>query len=135
MGVVFLAYGCAIYLLFRSKDLNIYQWCSAIGLTDIVDGLRLRVEAWNISDFTRYSLPDGLYSAAYILIIDAIWHDDNRLIKFIIISLVPLITISSELLQYLGLVKGIYDVNDLACYFFPLMIYFICIFISKLSNK
>lgn len=123
LGMTFLAYGCTIYLLFRTKNLNIYQWCSAIELTDIVDNLRLIVEAWKISDFTRYSLPDGLYNAAYILIVDAIWHDDNRLIKFIIISFVPFVSISSEVLQFFGLVKGTFDTYDLMCYAIPPLLY------------
>ena len=123
LGMTFLAYGCTIYLLFRTKNLNIYQWCSAIELTDIVDNLRLIVEVWKISDFTRYSLPDGLYNAAYILIVDAIWHDDNRLIKFIIISFVPFVSISSEVLQFFGLVKGTFDTYDLMCYAIPPLLY------------
>lgn len=134
-GAIFLTCGCAIYLLFRSKSLNIYQWCMPLGLANIIDSLRHTVQNWDIAAWIKYSLPDGLYCAAYILIIDAIWYDDKRLIEFIIISLVPLITISNELFQYLGLVKGTYDVKDLVCYSFPLIIYFIYIYILKLSNK
>jgi len=33
IGIVFLVVGCAIYLLFRSKSLNIYQWCYSLGAT------------------------------------------------------------------------------------------------------
>ncbi len=134
-GAIFLTCGCAIYLLFRSKSLNIYQWCVPLGLANIIDSLRHTVQNWDIAAWIKYSLPDGLYCAAYILIIDAIWYDDKRLIEFIIISLVPLITISNELFQYFGLVKGTYDVKDLVCYSFPLIIYFIYIYILKLSNK
>ena len=135
LGVLFLACGSAIYLLFRSKSLNIYQWCSALGLSSMIDSLRNSVQGWNISDFVKFSLPDGLYSAAYILIIDAIWKNDNRLIKFIIILLIPTVTISSELLQYFGLVKGTFDMYDLICYSVPPMIYFIYIYNSFISNK
>lgn len=101
----------------------------------MIDSLRYAVQDWKITAWVRYSLPDGLYCAAYILIIDAIWHDDNRLIKFTIISLVPLVTISSELLQYLGLVKGTFDVFDLICYMIPPMIYFIYTYNSFMFNK
>jgi hypothetical protein len=133
IGVIFLACGCAIYLLFRSKTLNIYQWCLSLGLSNIIDSLRYAVQDWNISAWIKYSLPDGLYCAAYILIIDAIWHDDNRLIKYIIISLVPVITICSELLQLCGLVKGWFDVYDLICYLIPPTIY--CIYNSLKFNN
>ena len=135
LGVVFLMWGCAIYLLFRSKSLNIYQGCMFLGLSDTIDSLRYAVQHWNITEWVRYSLPDGLYSAAYILIIDAIWKNDNRLIKFIIILLIPTVTISSELLQYFGLVKGTFDMYDLICYSVPPMIYFIYIYNSFISNK
>ena len=138
LSMVFLTCGCAIYLLFRSKSLNIYQWCKILGLSDTVDSLRYIVRDWQLSDFTRYSLPDGLYCAAYILMIDAIWHNNNSLVKYIIISLVPLATISSEVLQYYGLVKGTFDTYDLICYSVPPIFYFIyinnsiCLTIKKL---
>ena len=107
----------------------------SLGLSDTIDSLRYAVQHWNIIEWIRYSLPDGLYCAAYILIIDAIWKKDNCLIKYIIISLVPIVTISSELLQYFGLVKGTFDVYDLICYSIPSMIYLIYIYNSFMFNK
>lgn len=106
-----------------------------LGLSDTIDSLRYVVQDWNMAAWVRYSLPDGLYCAAYILIIDAIWKKDNCLIKYIIISLVPIVTISSELLQYFGLVKGTFDVNDLICYMTPPTIYLVYIYNSFMFNK
>ena len=135
LGFAFLACGCLIYLLFRSKSLNIYQWCNAFGLSEMIDSLRYVASTLAISEWVKYSLPDGLYCAAYILIIDAIWKNDNRLIKFIIISLVPFVTVSSELLQYFGLVKGTFDMYDLICYSIPPMIYLFYIYNSFIFYK
>lgn len=135
LGLVLLTCGCAIYLLFRSKTLYIYLWCASLGLSDMIDSLRFFVQDWNISEWIRYSLPDGLYCAAYILLIDAIWHDDNRFIKFVIISMVPLVTICSELLQYFGFVKGTFDVYDLICYLIPPIIYLVYIIRTSKFNK
>lgn len=123
LGLLFLICGCAIYLLFRSRSLNIYQWCAALGFSSIINNLRAQVQDWNISDFVKFSLPDGLYCTAYILIIDAIWYKDKGLIKNIIISIVPFVTISSEVIQYFGLVKGTFDIYDLTCYAIPPLIY------------
>lgn len=123
LAILFLVCGCAIYLLFRSKSLNIYQWCSVLGLSNTIDTLRYSVQDWNVSEFVKFSLPDGLYCASYILMIDAIWHDEKGTIKNIIISLVPFVTISSEVLQYFGLVKGTFDIYDLICYAIPPLIY------------
>lgn len=131
LGVVFLACGCAIYLLFRSKSLNIYQWCMVLGLAEMIDSLRYAVQDWSMAEWVRFSLPDGLYCAAYILITDAIWHNDNSPFKYIIISLVPLVTISSEVLQYLGLVKGTFDLYDLICYSLPPVIYMTILFAKR----
>lgn len=135
LGFVFLATGCVIYLLFRSKTLNIYQWCISLRLSNIVDSLRGFVQDLYVTEWIKYSLPDGLYCAAYILIMDAIWHNDNRIIKYFIMSLVPFVTISSELLQYYGLVKGTFDSYDLMCYMIPPTIYVIYIFIVLKFNK
>ena len=115
-GTLFLVFGCAIYLFFRSKTLNIYRWCSLLDISGYVDSVRLQVQHWSIPQMVRFSLPDGLYCAAYILIMDAIWHNDDGVIKGMIISLVPIVTISSEILQYFGLIKGTYDTYDLICY-------------------
>lgn len=131
LGIIFLVCGCAIYLLFRSKSLNIYQWCVALGLSNSIDILRNYIHDWNVSEFVKFCLPDGLYCAAYILVIDAIWHKDNGIVKNIIISLVPFVTISSELLQYYGFVKGTFDIMDLFCYFIPYLVYLIILFINK----
>lgn len=123
LGVVFLSCGCAIYLLFRNKTLNLYQWCSTLGLSNTIDTLRSGVQSWNLYEFIKYSLPDGLYCAAYIFMIDAIWHNDKGIIKEFIITLMPIITISSEIFQYFGLVKGTFDVYDLICYVIPPLVY------------
>lgn len=125
LGVVFLMLGCVIYLLFRSKTLNIYQWCLSLGLSSCIDYARIFVHNWNMPFFIKYSLPDSLYCAAYILIMDAIWQDSDRLIKHFIISIVPAITITSEALQYYGVVKGTFDFCDLLLYAIPLIAYYI----------
>lgn len=123
MGVLSLMCGCAIYLLFRSKALYIYIWCKAIGCSPFIDSLRISVQNWPVSDFFRFSMPDGLYCAAYILIMDAIWSNENCWQKYLFIAVVPVITMSSEVLQYYGLVKGTFDIVDLFCYFVPSILY------------
>ena len=135
LGVVFLMVGCAIYLLFRSKSLNIYLWCSALGLTSIIDYSRIFVNNWSIPDFVKFSLPDGLYCAAYILIMDAIWEKDESTIKHFIISLAPALTILFEILQYFGVVKGTFDFRDLVFYGVPFMAYYFCKYYSFKFNN
>ena len=125
IGILMLVCGGFIYLLFRSKSLNIYVWCSVIGLADYIDFMRNATREWNVVNFIRFSLPDGLYCASYIMVMDAIWNERSGIIKCFIISIVPIITIGSEILQYFGIVKGTFDVYDLICYAIPITTYFI----------
>lgn len=59
----------------------------------------------------------------------------KRFVKYVVILLVPFVTISSEILQYFGLVKGTFDVYDLFCYAVPLCIYMIYEYHSLLFNN
>jgi hypothetical protein len=123
LAVLMLFVGSGIYLLFRSKSLYIYKWCAVLGLSDNINYLRYAVSDWSISDFVKYSLPDGLYCAAYVLVMDAIWHKECGCVKFVAIFLVPFVTIISEALQYFGIVRGTYDYCDLVCYAIPSIFY------------
>ena len=66
-GVFLLFCGCSIYLLLRSEALNIYYWCWEVGISGYIDFLRCIVSGWDLPNFVKYNLPDGLYCAAYIL--------------------------------------------------------------------
>lgn len=123
LGVLLLACGGLIYLLFRSKSLNIYIWCSALGLADSIDVMRHTVHDWNVPDFVRFSLPDGLYCTSYIFVMDGIWKKEAGMVKCIVMSIVPIVAIGSEILQYFGIVKGTFDVYDLVCYSTPIITY------------
>ena len=123
LGVTLLLCGCAVYLLFRSKSVNIYQWASAIGLADTIDSVRDKVQFWSVSDFIKYSLPDGLYCMAYMLIVDAVWHNSRDASAKAAILFVPCAAVCNEMLQYLRWAKGTFDGYDLVCYAFPLLLY------------
>lgn len=122
-GLLFLFCGCSIYLLFRSETLNIYQWCSEVGMSGYVDLLRVVALGWAVPDFVKYSIPDGLYCAAYIVLIEAIWEEQKRWTKYFIISIVPIAVIMCEFLQYFGIKKGTFDICDLICYVGPILVY------------
>ena len=123
LGVMMLACGCCIYLLFRSNSLYLYQWCSVMGLSDSIDFVRHAVKDWNLPHVVRYSLPDGLYCAAYLIMVDAVWYNEKGLTKYFVLSIVPAITITSEVLQYWGLVQGTFDAFDLVFYLVPSLVY------------
>ncbi len=135
LGIVLLICGCAIYLLFRSKSLNIYIWCSTLGQSHIIDIARTYAIDWIVPDVIKFCLPDGLYVSAYLLIMDAIWQKEDSLIKHIVICLVPVFAITSEVLQYYGVVKGTFDICDLLFYSAPFITYYIYKYHSFKFNK
>lgn len=133
LGVALLITGCLIYLLFRSNTIYIYTWCCSLGLSGVIDTLRFAVCDWIIPNFIKFNLPDGLYCVAYLLIIDAIWHDDKSWLKLLILATVPTIIVFSEIMQYFGLIRGTFDVCDLLCYILPTVLYIIMINIKTLN--
>ena len=133
LGAMLIVIGCLIYLLFRSKTLYIYLWCKSLGLSALIDKLRFAVFDWSVPDFIKYSLPDGLYCAAYLFIMDAIWHDEKNKVKYLLMFIVPIITVTSEILQIFNIAPGTFDIMDLVCYCTPPFMYIGGIIIKKTS--
>lgn len=88
-----------------------------------IQPLRNSALTLNMPEWFRFSLPDGLWILAYLLMIDAALPDRND--KFVWISAIPMIGILSELLQWAGLFQGIFDPVDLLFYATPYIIYII----------
>lgn len=124
IGFLLLLCGCLIYLLFRSKTIRLYQWCEWAGLSESIDSLRQLAHGWQLSDFVLYSLPDGLYCASYILVMNALWNGGKKS-RMVMVSLIPMAAICHELLQAMGLVRGTFDPVDLLCYVLPLTVFFL----------
>lgn len=126
-GILLLLCGIGIYLLFRSETIRLNQWFSAIGHSETVDILRQGVQQWNVPEFVKFSLPDGLYCASYILLMDAVWHKSRTWPRIAASSAMPLVAIGHELLQGAGLARGTFDWCDLLSYALPLVAYLLLI--------
>jgi len=81
--------------------------------------------------FVRFSLPDGLYCASYVLLMDAVWQESGK-VKYFAVAFIPLVAMIHELCQFVGLARGTFDAADLFCYALPLFLYFI---ILKLTTN
>lgn len=123
-GFLLLVCACSIYLIFRSRDITLYRWCCSLGLTEHIQPIRMSASQLYVPDFIKYSLPDGLYCASYILLMDAVWQDKG-ISKTIAVALIPSVAIIHEAAQGLGIANGTFDMNDLICYAMPLMLYLI----------
>lgn len=150
LGFCSLSLGSSIYLLWRSRQLLVFKLIDWIGYGPYIDQLR----SWSLSlldpqeclddtltDWLLYCLPDGLWSIAYMLCIDA-WalsklpHANYSLyIRSGLISICPLSGIITELMQGIGWLGGTYDWRDLFCYSIPLFIYLISIWTTTNKKK
>lgn len=125
LSFLLLGIGGSIYLLFRPKTLLMFKWVESLGLCEYIDRLRDMVSNITLNHITLYSLPDGLWLASYIIVVNTIVSKSNKHNLLFWSFLLPLIAIIFELLQIPGIIPGVFDVFDLICYITPLIIYLI----------
>ena len=118
-GFIFLFIGSYLYLKFRSETLLMFKWSENLGLDFIVSLIRRSFEGLNLyqMNYFVFSAPYGLWVISFCCFIGAIWHKDSSVSAIIWRLFVPVIAISSEILQFLGFLPGTYDINDLLVLF------------------
>lgn len=114
--------GVVIYLLFRERHLLGFKVADSLGMGDTIDMLRECVKDIHPHNFVLFCLPDGLWTIAYILLIEHVFRTSSTSIRLAWAAVIPFLGIASELLQMAGLCKGVYDTRDLLCYAVPLAI-------------
>ncbi|MBQ9229873.1 MAG: hypothetical protein IJ190_01700 [Prevotella sp.] len=122
LGLLLLVVGGMIYVSFRPTSLLLFHSLDFLGLSAGVDAWRDLVSEWRPHEFIVYSLPGGLWAAAYILLTHGLLAYKPALPRVCIASLIPLTGIGSELLQRWGLLPGTFDIADLLCYTVPLLL-------------
>ena len=113
-GFIFLIIGSYLYLKFRSETLLMFTWAENLGLNFIVSSIR---ESSILNspklEYFIYSTPFGMWVVSFCCFIGAIWHKDSSIEAIIWRLFAPAIAISSELLQFVGVLPGTFDTNDL----------------------
>lgn len=120
-----LGIGGFIYILFRPKTLLMFCWFDAIGMNGYINRLRDSVTHITLNQTTLYCIPNGLWIASYILMVNAIVSKQNKNNLLFWSFLLPTLAVLFELLQIVNLIPGVFDVFDLICYIIPLFIYLI----------
>ncbi len=115
VGFIFLIIGSYLYLKFRSETLLMFKWAEYFGLESIISSIRGSFSGLNSykMQYFIFSAPYGMWVISFCCFIGAIWHHDSSSPAIIWRLFIPAIAISSELLQFLGLLPGTYDTNDL----------------------
>lgn len=132
-SVIFLA-GAVVYMLFRPRVLLGFLLLDSIGVGEWVDSLRFSASGIQLPAFVVYSLPNGLWSLSYLLVIDTITDVLPLHKRAIWASVIPVIGIVSEFLQLPGWVPGVFDTQDLLCYSIPLIVYLSWLHLSQKRN-
>ena len=113
-GFIFLIIGSYLYLKFRSETLLMFTWTENLGLNFIVSSIR---ESSILNspklEYFIFSTPFGMWVVSFCCFIGAIWHKDISIEAIIWRLFAPAIAISSELLQFVGVIPGTFDTNDL----------------------
>lgn len=121
--------GVAIYLLFRTTALMIFDWLDFVGLKNFICKIRQEEVIKNIkpNDFIKYSLADGLWVFSYTSGILLIWNNEINLKNIFWLTILPFIGLTIEVGQLLGFTTGTFDVSDLLCYvigfFLPIFLF------------
>ena len=127
LGGAALAFGGAsfIYLCFCSTDLYLYDWFGIDVKSDWIQNLRMNFSSVHTPTWLRYNLPDALWLFAYLLIIETIWTDKERLYKNIFIYGMVSLAIFAELLQYYQIISGSADWWDVFSYLMTLLTFYL----------
>ena len=117
--------GGAIYLGYRSGNLVMFQLLNKFGFSDFLNSFRDIGANYSIYDWIKYSKPDGLWLFSYMFLIDTIWDNHKCVSYYIFLWILPVIAIISELLQFIMIVPGTFDIMDLSCYLMAIIIFLI----------
>ena len=128
-----LAIGGMIYLAYRPMTLLIFDVADFLNLSDCVR--HIRQNNTNMPEWMIYSLPDGLWLLAYMLYIGIVYCfkiERSWMMQLVL----PLIAISSEILQFFKLLPGTYDICDILSYLIAMLLgFYYIIFINNLMKQ
>ena len=123
IATIILLIGCTIYLLFRPQNLLMFKIIDGIGGMSNVVSLRMYINHNCFPDFIIYSLPAGLWTASYLMMMYLTTKGYTRKLRLMLALPLPITAIVLEFMQLLGLCMGTFDVYDLICYIIPLIVF------------
>ena len=61
-----------------------------------------------------FSLPNGLWAFAYALLITSIWSGSKSWLRHLWMASIPILVVGYEVLQYTGIIRGTFCIQDIA---------------------
>lgn len=123
LACVLLAIGSIIYLIFR-QNVFFLSWIDEDFLRVFHNDSSFIEKNW-LGEFILYSLPDGLWYAALLIILIPLGQINSQLNRSLIIIgiLLPFIL---EILQFFRMLIGTFDTIDLITYVLTFLIIMLC---------
>lgn len=115
--------GGMIYVLYRPESLLLFRVTDSLGITPLIDILRSNSSRVMLPSFMINSLPAGLWTASYLIMMYITTKFHTRRIRLMLALPLPITAIVLEFLQLLGWCPGTFDIYDLICYIVPLFIF------------
>ena len=119
--------GGMIYVLYRPESLLLFRVTDSLGITPLIDILRSNSSRVMLPSFMINSLPAGLWTASYLIMMYITTKFHTRRIRLMLALPLPITAIVLEFLQLLGWCPGTFDIYDLICYIVPLFIFIVSI--------
>lgn len=119
--------GGMIYVLYRPENLLLFRVTDSLGIKPLIDVLRSNSSRVMLPSFIVNSLPAGLWTASYLLMMYITTKFQTRRIRLMLALPLPISAIALEFMQLLGWCPGTFDIYDLICYIVPL-----CVFVKSI---
>ncbi len=115
LSALAISLGGLIYILLRPSEHVLFSWISAAGLDNWLSYARnnplspsLLLPEWIV-----FSLPNGLWAFAYALLITSIWSGSRTWLKYFWMASIPILVLGYEVMQYAGVIPGIFCIQDI----------------------
>lgn len=115
--------GGMIYILYRPESILFFRLTDSLGITPFIDIIRSNTSRIMLPSFIINSLPAGLWTASYLMMMYITTKFHTRRIRLMLALPLPASAIVLELMQFLGWCPGTFDIYDLICYIVPLFIF------------
>ena len=115
--------GGMIYVLYRPESLLLFRVTDSLGMTPLIDIVRSNTSKVMLPSFMINSLPAGLWTASYLMMMYITTKFHTRRIRLMLALPLPVMAIVLELMQFFGGCPGTFDIYDLICYIVPLFIF------------
>ena len=127
IAILLILTGGMIYVLYRPESLLLFRVTDSLGITPQIDILRSNSSRVMLPSFMINSLPAGLWTASYLLMMYITTKFHTRRIRLMLALPLPISAIALEFMQLLGWCPGTFDIYDLICYIVPL-----CVFVKSI---